>query len=158
MGWIPAEFVWMLGLAVAFWALLQRHRIGNHIFAAGGNKAAAVASGVNVVRAKLLAFVLTGLCAALAGILGASQVNSISPTSEADLPLQAIAAAVIGGLTLPGGSGTILGILVGTFLIYWIDDVLLLLGAPGYYLSAFVGALIILAASAYEVIRRYNRK
>jgi simple sugar transport system permease protein len=154
IGWMTSEFIWMVALGIAFWALLQRHRIGNHIFAAGGNRNAAVASGVNVTRAKLLAFVIAGACAALAGILSVTRLQNVSPGSATDLPLQAIAAAVIGGVILTGGSGTILGILVGAALIYWIQDLLLLLAAPGYYLSAFVGTLIIVAAATYEVVRR----
>jgi ribose/xylose/arabinose/galactoside ABC-type transport system permease subunit len=69
------------------------------------------------------------------------------------LPLQAIAAAVIGGVILTGGTGTILGMMIGAALIYWIQDVLLLLAAPGYYLTAFVGALIIVAAWSYAMFR-----
>ena len=147
---IPVAFVWFVVLAVAGWALLQRHRIGNHIFAAGGNRQAAIATGVRVDRAKLLAFALTGLCAAIAGILAAASVGDVSPTEAAELPLQAIAACVIGGVLLTGGRGTILGMFLGACLIYWIQDVLLLAGAPGYYLSAFVGALVIAAAVLYQ--------
>jgi ribose/xylose/arabinose/galactoside ABC-type transport system permease subunit len=157
IGWVPAGFFWMLGLGVAFWLLLQHHYIGNRIFAAGGDKTAAVASGVNVNRAKMVAFILAGTCAAFAGIIGASQIGTVSPGSETDLPLQAIAAAVIGGLALYGGRGTIIGMLIGASLIYWIEDVLLLLGAPGYYLTAFVGALTIMAVALYEFIRRHQK-
>lgn len=152
-GVMPAAFVWFAGLAVLAWALLQRHRLGNHIFAAGGGWQAAVQTGVKVHRAKLLAFALTGGCAAFAGILAASSVGNVSPTGGVNLPLNAIAACVIGGLTLSGGRGTILGVFLGACLIYWIQDVLLLFGAPGYYLTAFVGALIIVAAVAYQVLQ-----
>lgn len=152
--WVfPAVFLWWVGLALAFYALLQRHRIGNHIFAAGGNRQAALATGVRVNRTKLLAFSLTGACAALGGIFAASQIGNIAPSTGDTLPLQAIAACVIGGLLLNGGRGTILGIVLGAALIYWIQDVLLLLGAPGFYLTAFVGALIIGAAAIYEILR-----
>jgi simple sugar transport system permease protein len=150
---IPVAFIWFIVLAVMGWALLQRHRLGNHIFAAGGNPQAAIATGVRVPRAKFVAFALTGLCAAFAGILAASSTGDVSPTEAADLPLQAIAACVIGGVLLMGGRGTILGIFLGACLIYWIQDVLLLGGAPGYYLSAFVGALVITAAVLYQTLQ-----
>ncbi|RAQ95853.1 hypothetical protein A4R35_09920 [Thermogemmatispora tikiterensis] len=153
-GIIPAEFLWFLALSIVFWALLHQHRLGNHIFAVGGNKYAAEENGVPGNRAKLIAFGLTGACAALAGILAAAQIGNIAPSSATDLPLQAIAACVIGGLTLSGGRGTVLGMALGAALIYWIQDVLLLLGAPGFYLSAFVGVLIIGAAAIYEQLRR----
>jgi ribose/xylose/arabinose/galactoside ABC-type transport system permease subunit len=149
-GVLPAAMIWFAVLSVAGWAFLQRHRIGNHLFAIGGDKQAAIAAGVPLRKVKLMAFGLTGLLAALAGIIAAAQVGDISPTSDSTLPLQAIAACVIGGALLAGGRGTILGIFLGSCLIYWIQDVLLLLGAPGYYLTAFVGALIIVAAVVYQ--------
>lgn len=153
LGVVPADFLWFVALAIAFWGLLQRNRIGNHIFAAGGNKQAATATGVRVDRTKLLAFGLTGACAALGGILTASQIGNIAPSTGDILPLQAIAACVIGGLALNGGRGTILGIVLGAALIYWITDVLLLVGAPGIYITAPVGVLIIVAAAIYEILR-----
>jgi simple sugar transport system permease protein len=149
-GVLPAAMIWFILLSVAGWALLQRHRIGNHIFAVGGDKTASVATGVPVRKTKMIVFGLTGLLSALAGILAAAQVGDISPSSEAALPLTAIAACVIGGSLLAGGKGTILGIFLGSALIYWIQDVLLLGGAPGYYLTAFVGVLIIAAAVVYQ--------
>ncbi len=153
LGVVPADFLWLVALAIAFWGLLQRNRIGNHIFAAGGNKQAAMATGVRVNRTKLLAFSLTGACAALGGILTASQIGNIAPSTGDILPLQAIAACVIGGLALNGGRGTILGIVLGAALIYWIQDVLLLIGAPGIYITAPIGVLIIGAAAIYEILR-----
>jgi simple sugar transport system permease protein len=156
VGVVPVEFFWMIGAAIVLWALLQRHWIGNHVFAAGGNGQAAVESGVSVTRAKLLAFTVAGGAAALAGILSAARIGNVSPASNTDLPLQAIAACVIGGLTLTGGRGTVLGIVLGASLIYWIGDMLLLIAAPSYYLTAFVGALIILAAAFYELLRAHR--
>ena len=153
LGVFPAAFLWFVALAIAFWGLLQRNRIGNHIFAAGGNKQAATATGVRVDRTKLIAFSLAGACAALGGILTASQIGNIAPSTGDILPLQAIAACVIGGLALTGGRGTILGIVLGAALIYWITDVLLLVGAPGIYITAPVGVLIIVAAAIYEILR-----
>ena len=123
--------------------------LGNYIFAAGGNKQAATATGVRVDRTKLLAFALAGATAALA----ASYIGNIAPSSGEELALEAIAACVIGGLALMGGRGTILGMVLGSALIYWISDVLLLLGAPGIYITAPIGILIIAAAAIYETLR-----
>ena len=152
-GWFPAEMWWFIGVCIAAWALLQRHASGNHIFAAGGGPTAAVSSGVDVFRAKMFAFCIAGGLAALAGILAAANVGDVSPEINSQIPLEAIAACVIGGAALTGGRGTILGVLVGSVLLYWIQDVLLLLGAPGFYLTAFVGALVIAAAVFYQVLQ-----
>ena len=151
IGDFPAEFFWMIGVAVLAWAFLQRHKIGNHFFAVGGNQRSANATGIRVKRTKLIAFGVAGTLAALAGVLAAARVNTITPGGETDLPLQVIGACVIGGTALMGGRGTVLGMVLGSALLYWIEDVLLLLGAPGFYLDAFVGALIIVAAAAYAV-------
>src|SRR2546426_6723542 len=153
IGVIPATFLWWVVLALAFWGLLQQNRIGNHIYAVGGNKQAATATGVRVDRTKLLAFALTGTMAALGGILAASYIGNIAPSSGQALPLEAIAACVIGGLALSGGRGTILGTVLGSALIFWIRDVLLLIGAPGFYINAPIGILIIGAVAAYELLR-----
>ena len=101
----------------------------------------------------MLAFTISGACASLAAVLAASRSGVVSPDAGVTLPLQAIAACVVGGLMLTGGRGTVLGIALGAALIYWIQDVLLLIGAPGFYLDGFVGALVIAAAAAYSVIR-----
>jgi ribose/xylose/arabinose/galactoside ABC-type transport system permease subunit len=153
VGVIPATFLWWVVLALVFWGLLERNRIGNHIFAVGGNKQAAVATGVRVDRTKLLAFGLAGATAALGGIMAAAYIGNIAPSGGDALPLEAIAACVIGGLALAGGRGTILGIALGSALIFWIRDVLLLLAAPGFYINAPIGILIIGAAAIYELLR-----
>lgn len=153
IGFVQAEFIWFIVLGVLAGLLLHRHRIGNHLYAAGGNVGAAVAIGINARRVKAIAFALAGVGAAISGILATSRVNSIVPGSASDLPLQAIAACVIGGLALNGGRGTVLGICVGSALLYTIQDVLLLLQAPGYYLDGFVGLLIIAAAGLNQLSR-----
>ena len=106
---------------------------------------------------KAAAFALAGVAAAISGILTTSRVNSIVPGSGSDLALEAIAACVIGGLALNGGRGTVLGICVGSALLYTIQDVLLLMQAPGYYLDAFVGMLIVVAAGLNQLAGRGAR-
>lgn len=154
IGFIAAAFIWFVGAAALFWALLHHHRFGNHVFAVGGNKRAAAAIGVSPARVKTIAFVLAGMCAAFAGVLAATRVNSIQPGQGSGLELQAIAACVIGGVSLTGGTGTILGIFLGASLIYTIQDVLLLSGAPSFYLNIFVGLLIVIAAMFNQITHR----
>jgi ribose/xylose/arabinose/galactoside ABC-type transport system permease subunit len=153
VGVLCAEFGWFVAAGVAIWALLQRHRLGNHLFAVGGNRSAAIANGIRLRPVKMLAFAVAGFCAAAAGVLAAARLGTVAPDAGRELPLQSIAACVVGGLVLTGGRGTVLGMMLGASLIYWIQDVLLLAAAPGYYLDAFVGALIIAAAGLYELMR-----
>ncbi|WP_108397539.1 ABC transporter permease [Devosia submarina] len=143
---INAAFVWFILLCLVFWALLHRHRFGNHVFATGGNRSAATAIGVNTNRIKLAAFAIAGFMAAFAGILATTRVGSVQPGQGAGLELQAIAACVIGGLSLRGGRGSILGVFLGVMLIFTITDVLLLMRAPGFYLDMFIATLIVLAS------------
>jgi simple sugar transport system permease protein len=157
LGVIEAAFVWFLLFSLVSWALLHQHKLGNHFFAVGGNKQSATAIGINPNRVKLIAFGIAGFCAAFSGILAAARVGSIQPGQGAGLELQAIAACVIGGLALSGGRGSILGIFLGAALIYTIQDILLLVRAPGFYLDVFVGLLIVCAAVFNESIRQRRK-
>ncbi|MBA3446739.1 MAG: ABC transporter permease [Pseudaminobacter sp.] len=151
---LNAAFLWMLVFVLGFYLLLHRHKFGNHVFATGGNRAAATAIGINTGRVKLAAFAIAGGMAAVAGILATSRVGSVQPGQGAGLELQAIAACVIGGLSLSGGRGSIIGIFLGVMLIHTITDVLLLLRAPGFYLDMFIATLIVVAASFNHLIER----
>ncbi len=143
---LNAAFLWFIGLCLVFYAFLHRHRFGNHVFATGGNRSAASAIGVNTSRIKLTAFAIAGFMAAFAGILATTRVGSVQPGQGAGLELQAIAACVIGGLSLRGGRGSILGVFLGVMLIFTITDVLLLMRAPGFYLDMFIATLIVVAS------------
>ncbi len=154
LGVIQASFLWYVLMIVLFWALLHYHKLGNHFFAVGGNKKAATAIGINPQRTKFIAFGLTGFCAAFSAILAASRVGTIQPGQGQGMELEAIAACVIGGVALSGGRGSILGIFLGAALIHTIQDILLLLRAPGFYLDIFVGILIVGAAIFNEMVRR----
>ena len=145
MGPIQAQFLWAIAVAVLAYFLLERHKLGNHMFAVGGNRESAIAVGVNPNAVKMIAFILVGFLAAFAGLVSTCRVHSVSPDQGKGLELQAIAACVIGGLSLMGGEGTILGIFLGSALLFTIQDVLLLLRAPGFYLDMFMGILIVVA-------------
>jgi ribose/xylose/arabinose/galactoside ABC-type transport system permease subunit len=157
IGIVPMNFLWFVVLAVIFHLLLRHRRLGSHLFAVGGNQAAALAIGIRPGRVKLIAFALAGGMAALSGMFSATRVNSISPVGGQGLELQAIAACVIGGLALTGGRGSVLGIFLGAALIYTIQDVLLLLRAPGFYLNIFVGALIVGAVILNQAVQGRRR-
>lgn len=153
VGLIQAAFIWFVVCALGAGLLLHRHRLGNRLYAVGANQVSAAAVGVKTSRTKTIAFAITGLLAAFSGVIATTRVNSIVPGQGSDLPLLAIAACVIGGLVLNGGRGTVLGIAVGAALIYTIQDVLLLLRTPGFYLNLFVGLLIIAAAGLNQLAK-----
>jgi simple sugar transport system permease protein len=151
---LNAAFLWLLALTAGFYLLLHHHRFGNHVFATGGNKAAANAIGINTGRVKIIAFAIAGGMAAVAGILATARVGSVQPGQGTGLELQAIAACVIGGLSLRGGRGSIIGVFLGVLLIHTMTNVLLLLRAPGFYLEMFIAALIVGASIMNQVIEK----
>ena len=145
-GPLYAQFLWFIFFAVLAYFFLNRHRLGNHFLAVGGNREAAIAVGVNANRVKRVGFVICSVGAAIAGTISATRVNAIIPAQTlTGLELQAIAACVVGGVFLFGGRGTVLGICLGVALILTVDNLLILLRAPGVYLQGFVGAIVILA-------------
>jgi simple sugar transport system permease protein len=154
IGLIHASIIWFAIFAVIFYYLLHRHRLGNHFFAVGGNRNAAVAIGINPNRTKTIAFAIAGFMAAFSGVIAATRVGSIQPGGGLGMELQSIAACVIGGAALTGGRGSILGIVLGTALVFTIQDILLLLRAPGFYFDMFVGTLIVIAVVLNTAIRR----
>ena len=137
--------VWLLVVTVAFWFLLGKTRYGNWVFATGGKREAARALGVPVRRVKLINFTLAGVLAGAAGFLQFGRMRSMSPVWGDALALEAIAAAVIGGTSLMGGSGTILGTVLGAVTMAAIRVGLVMVGAPSYWYTAFLGVVVVLA-------------
>ena len=109
--------LWLIGAAIFFQYVLMRTPFGNHLFAAGGNPAAAVAQGVRTARTKLFAFVISGFLAGVAGIIQFSQFRSVRVAEQAGIELTAIAGAVVGGALLTGGYGSVWGALIGVLII-----------------------------------------
>ena len=145
-GPLHAQFLWFIFFAVLAYFFLNRHRLGNHFLSVGGNREAAIAVGVNANHVKRIGFVICSVGAAIAGTISATRVNAIIPAQTlTGLELQAIAACVVGGVFLFGGRGTVLGICLGVALILTVDNLLILLRAPGVYLQGFVGAIVIIA-------------
>jgi simple sugar transport system permease protein len=139
--------VWLLILVVVFQSVLARTRFGNHVFAVGGNAVAAQAQGVNVKLVKVLNFVITGTLAGLAGIVLFSQFKSVRVATGVGTELAAIAAAVVGGTALTGGTGSIIGALLGVLIISMLRTGVVLTDLiPADNFEAIVGVTIIGAA------------
>jgi len=143
---VNMNFVWMLIVALVFYLVLHRHRLGNHLYAVGGGEAAAHAIGVKVFRTKMIAFGICGACASFAGVLSTTRVLSVLPGQGAGLELLAIASCVIGGFALKGGRGAIIGAVLGAAFIFTIQDILLLMRVPGFFLDSFIGLFLVAAA------------
>jgi simple sugar transport system permease protein len=142
------SLLWLVGLTVIFQYVLVQTRYGNHVFASGGNPAAAAAQGVNVKWVKVMNFVISGALAGFTGVLLFSQFKSVRVATGAGIELDAIAAAVVGGALLSGGSGSIWGALVGVLLISTLRTGVVLLDlpfVPADNFPAVVGVTIVAA-------------
>ncbi len=138
--------------------LLTQFRLGNHIYAVGGNPEAARLAGINVGKVKLIVLSISGFCSGLAGIIMASRLNSGQGTiGETDL-LDAIASVIIGGTSLMGGVGTIPGTILGVLIISVIRNGLNLLGVSSFWQMVAIGAIIICAVLIEEIRRRLQEK
>ena len=144
--------MWWPSLA---WVLLHRSVYGRHLFAIGHNEEAARYSGVRTTTVVAWAYVISGVLAALSGIIIAFYTNSISPASHGNFyELYAIAAAVVGGCSLRGGEGSVLGIVMGAALLQVLRNLVNLLDIPGSLDFAVMGAVILLGALADQLIAR----
>lgn len=138
--------VWLMFLLFAIaWFVLTQTRIGRYIYALGGNEAATALSGINIHRVKLFVFMVSGMLAALAGLIVVSRLGSAQPTAGTGYELDAIAAVVVGGTSLMGGKGRIFGTLIGALIIGFLSNALNLLDINSYY-QLIAKAIVILAA------------
>lgn len=146
--------VWIMAITfLAAWYLLNHTRLGRYIYALGGNEAATRLSGINVDRIKITVYALSGLLSALAGLIVTSRLSSAQPTAGAGYELDAIAAVVLGGTSLMGGKGSIIGTLLGALIIGFLNNALNLLDVSSYY-QMIAKALVILLAVLIDTKRK----
>ncbi|MEU5342149.1 ABC transporter permease [Streptomyces sp. NPDC020766] len=145
-GFFHAQLLWLVLVAVVSWLLLHRHRWGNKVYAVGGNRAAAAAVAIKPNAVRLQAYAFLGVMTGIAGVLIAVRTSTMQPGTTEEYLFMAVAAAVVGGCSLTGGRGTVIGMIVGAALIRTIEDVLILAKAPGFYVQLFVGLCIVGAA------------
>lgn len=143
---LPVSVLVFIAVATAVGLVFQFHRYGRALYAVGGNEEAARAAGIDVNRVIWSAFFFAGLLAGLAGILMTGRLDSAVTTQGQGIIFSAFAAAVIGGVSLGGGKGTIIGVVSGVLLIGVINNLLTLAQVPSFYVQASTGAVIIVAA------------
>lgn len=156
-GWdIPNIVFIFLGAGVVASLILGKTILGRYTFALGSNEEATRLSGVNVDRWKIAVYAVCGLYAGLAGVMIAARLNSAQPSLGQGYELDAIAAAVIGGTSLSGGEGTILGTIIGAFLISTLTNGLRIMSVPQEWQIVVTGVIVILAVYL-DIIRRRQR-
>ncbi len=155
---LPFSIWVMILLALLTTVLLTRAPFGRWLYATGGNERASELSGVPVALVKTMVYMLSGACAAVTGIIIASELTSAAPQAGETFELNAIAAVVIGGAALSGGRGNVRGTLVGAFVIGFLADGLVILGVSTFWQIFIKGAVIILAVMLDQGQQRFQRK
>jgi ribose transport system permease protein len=153
IGPVPVAFVVVVIVYIIFHILLSNTSLGRHIYAVGGNTAAARLSGINVDKTLVIVYSLSGLMAGLAALMLAGRTNSGFPNAGAGYELDAIAAVIIGGASFSGGSGTIGGTAIGVLLIAVLRNGLVLLNVPTEWQTVAIG-LVIIGAVTIDVLRQ----
>lgn len=148
-GFVPVTFMIFLAVGVLAIVVLRYTKVGPVIYATGGNEKGAVYSGVNTGRWKIAAFVFSGFCAGVAALFYSSRLGSVEPAQAFGYELSAIAIAVVGGTTLEGGRGTMLGTIVGAIVLAVVINIMTLEGIVIWYQTIITGLIIIAAAFAY---------
>jgi ribose transport system permease protein len=154
---IPNIVIIMLGAAVLAGFILSKTALGRYAYALGSNEEAARLSGISVVKWKIAVYALCGLFAGLGGVLLAARVNSAQPTLGYGYELDAITAVIIGGTSLAGGVGTILGTVIGAFIVKTLTDGLQLVNVPQEWQIVATGVVVILAVYL-DIVRRGGRQ
>lgn len=156
LGPIPVNVIIMLVFFAIAYYILHHTCFGRHVYAVGGNKEASRLSGINTSKVLFGVYMICAATASIAGMILASRVNSATPTAGIGTEMDAIAAAVIGGVSLTGGKGKIMGALIGTFTIGVLNNGLVLLNIDVYWTQVVKGVIILLAVVADVLSKRKN--
>ena len=156
---VPTPFILLVIVSVVMWVVLHRSVYGRYLFAVGRNETAARYSGINSSLIIASAYVIMGLLAGIAAIVFAFYTNSVSPSTHGNFfELYGIAAAVLGGCSLRGGEGSIIGILIGTALLQVLQNLVNLLDIPSSLNFAVIGAVILLGVIADQLLKRRSTR
>jgi ribose transport system permease protein len=154
---IPVPVVIALCVLVVTALILRYTRIGRHIYAIGGNEEAARLSGIAIDRVKLVAYVLSGFCAAVGSIILTARVASGQPSLGTSLPLESVSAVVLGGVSLFGGRGSVIGVAFGVLFVSILSNGLNLLNVSSYTQMMVIGAALIVAVALDQALTRRGK-
>ncbi|MCO5084623.1 MAG: ABC transporter permease [Rhizobiaceae bacterium] len=154
---IYMSLFWFIVAAVILSYILTRTKFGNWIQASGGNANAARARGVNVDRTKVALFMISAMLSAFAGIISSIRTSAANPNSGTGYELEVIAMVVIGGTALTGGRGTIIGTVIGIFILRIMRNGIVMIGVPGLAYNIFIGAIILGMMALHSGLERRHQ-
>ncbi len=156
VGFIPIPLLFLVGFFLLTWYILNNTRFGRALYAVGGNQEAATASGINVRRTKVTAFMVNGVFVGIAGVLFMSRVNAGLPNGAINYEFQGLTSSIIGGTSFTGGIGTAGGTVVGSFIVGFLNNILNLANVNSYLQQIVRGAIIALAV-IYDIWSKSRR-
>ncbi|MCI5678462.1 MAG: ABC transporter permease [Bacteroidales bacterium] len=156
IGPLPIPVIFMIVATIVIWYIMNHTKLGRSFYAIGGNEEASVASGINVVKSKYLAFLINGILVGIAGVLFMARVNAGLPNGAVGYEMEGLTAAIVGGTSFSGGVGTTSGTLIGSFIIGCLNNIMNLQGVDSY-IQQVVKGIIIVVAVLYD-IRFKNKK
>jgi simple sugar transport system permease protein len=153
-GYVPAQMIWAVVVAILMWILLNRHKFGAHVYLIGDNRESAKLMGVNVDVTRMMVFAVVGLAAALGGVLSSLEVSYFWVTLGDGYLLRTLASVFLGGTSVFGGTGTIIGTFVGCFIIGAIEAGTVAIGLTGFWTQLIYGLIIIISVALQAVLNR----
>jgi simple sugar transport system permease protein len=150
----PVQIVWLLLVAVGAWFLLNRHKFGAHIYLIGDNVNSARLMGVNVDRIRILIFAMVGIASAFAGLMASLHVSNFFTTLGEGYLLTTLASIFLGGTSVFGGTGTILGTFIACFIIGSINAGIVAVGMTGFWTKLIYGVILTLSVAMHAVLRK----
>jgi len=153
-GYLPMQMVWLIIITILGWVLLNRHRFGAHIYLIGDNINSAELMGVNTGRTRIQAFMLIGLVSAFAGIIASFYVAYLWPSLGDGYLLRTLASVFLGGTSVFGGVGTILGTFIGAFIIGTIEAATVAAGLTGFWTNLIYGFIIVVSVIMHSYLRK----
>jgi len=153
-GYIPMQMIWLIVVTIVGWVLLNRHRFGAHVYLTGDNSNSAELMGVNTGWVRIRAFMLIGLISAFAGVLYSFFIAYFWPSLGDGYLLNTLASVFLGGTSVFGGTGTILGTFLGAFIIGAIEAATVAIGLTGFWTQLIYGFIIVLSVIMHTYLRK----
>lgn len=154
IGRIPNQMWWLIVVTILSWVVLNRTRLGAHIYLIGDNENSARLMGVNSARTRLLVFAFVGIAAAFGGVLASFHTSFFWPSLGEGYLLQTLGAVFLGGTSVFGGVGTVLGTFLGSFIIGAIGAAIVAIGLTGFWTQLIYGLILVLSVSMHGVLQR----
>lgn len=151
---IPMQMIWFVLIAIAVWLLLNRHKFGAHVYLIGDNENSARLMGIHVDSTRIILFALVGVAAAFAGLIASLHVANFFTTLGEGHLLTTLASVFLGGTSVFGGTGTVLGTFIATFIIAAIQPGIVAIGLTGFWTQLIYGLVITLSVSMHTIIRK----